>query len=165
MTNRDAIRRGRPGDGLTAAGCGQCHQSDTTLPASSRKTGTALTLDELKEAERIWIRQEQIHAFSSRESLDKAMTKMLCGLNPFLDEFGVLRVDGRLGRAQLEEETKFPALLPRKGIIVDLLIIREHNRQLHAGVALGKRWASWNPQADERLIDELTYDQRFELRS
>ncbi|KAL1238714.1 Peptide deformylase [Trichinella spiralis] len=36
---------------------------------------------------------------------------------------------------------------------------------LHAGVALGKRWASWNPQADERLIDELTYDQWFELRS
>ncbi|XP_003376644.1 conserved hypothetical protein [Trichinella spiralis] len=137
----------------------------TTLPASSRKTGTGLTLDELKEAERIWIRQEQIHAFSSRELLDKAMTKMLCGLNPFLDEFGVLRVGGRLGRAQLEEETKFPALLPRKGMIVDLLIRREHNRQLHAGVALGKRWASWNPQADERLIDELTYDQRFELRS
>ncbi|KRY42839.1 hypothetical protein T01_8624 [Trichinella spiralis] len=137
----------------------------TTLPASSRRTGTGLTLDELKEAERIWIRQEQIHAFSSRELLDKAMTKMLCGLNPFLDEFGVLRVGGRLGRAQLEEETKFPALLPRKGMIVDLLIRREHNRQLHAGVALGKRWASWNPQADERLIDELTYDQRFELRS
>ncbi|KRY42505.1 hypothetical protein T01_11252 [Trichinella spiralis] len=107
----------------------------TTLPASSRRTGTGLTLDELKEAERIWIRQEQIHAFSSKESLDKAMTKMLCGLNPFLDEFGVLRVGGRLGRAQLEEETKFPALLPRKGMIVDLLIRREHNRQLHAGVA------------------------------
>ncbi|KRY45648.1 hypothetical protein T03_16907, partial [Trichinella britovi] len=99
------------------------------------RTGIGLTSDELKEAERIWIRQEQIHAFGSKESLDKAMTKMLCGLNPFLDEFGVLRVGGRLGRAQLEEETKFPALLPRKGMIVDLLIRREHNRQLHAGVA------------------------------
>ncbi|KRY38733.1 Retrovirus-related Pol polyprotein from transposon TNT 1-94 [Trichinella spiralis] len=107
----------------------------TTLPASSRRTGTGLTSDELKEAERIWIRQEQIHAFSSKKSLDKAMTKMLCGLNPFLDEFGILRVGGRLGRVQLEEETKFPALLLRKGMIVDLLIRREHNRQLHAGVA------------------------------
>ncbi|XP_003382170.1 Pao retrotransposon peptidase family protein [Trichinella spiralis] len=108
---------------------------NTTLPSSSRRTGTGLTSDELKEAERVWIRQEQIHAFGSKESLDKAMTKMLSGLNPFLDEFGVLRVGGRLGRAQLEEETKFPALLPRKGMIVDLLIRREHNRQLHAGVA------------------------------
>ncbi|KRX86068.1 hypothetical protein T4E_5437 [Trichinella pseudospiralis] len=108
---------------------------NTTMPARSRRTGIGLTSDELKEAERIWIRQEQIHAFGSKESLDKAMTKMLCGLNPFLDEFGVLRVGGRLGRAQLEEETKFPALLPRKGMIVDLLIRREHNPQLHAGVA------------------------------
>ncbi|KRX51142.1 hypothetical protein T05_9409 [Trichinella murrelli] len=108
---------------------------NTTMPACSRRTGIGLTSDELKEAERIWIRQEQIHAFCLKESLDKAMTKMLCGLNPFLDEFGVLRVGGRLGRAQLEEETKFPALLPRKGMIVDLLIRREHNRQLHAGVA------------------------------
>ncbi|KRY44811.1 hypothetical protein T03_3023 [Trichinella britovi] len=72
---------------------------------------------------------------SSKESLDEAMTKMLCGLNPLLDEFRVLRVGGRLGRAQLEEEIKFPALLPRKGMIVDSLIRREHNRQLLAGVA------------------------------
>ncbi|KRX59244.1 Protein UBASH3A -like protein [Trichinella sp. T9] len=108
---------------------------NTTMPACSKRTGIGLTSDELKEAERIWIRQEQIHAFGLKESLDKAMTKMLCGLNPFLDEFGVLRVGGRLGRAQLEEETKFSALLPRKGMIVDLLNRREHNRQLHAGVA------------------------------
>ncbi|KRY91134.1 hypothetical protein T4D_15922 [Trichinella pseudospiralis] len=113
----------------------RCFRHNTTMPARSRRTGIGLTSDELKEAERIWIRQEQIHAFGSKESLDKAMTKMLCGLNPFLDEFGVLRVGGRLGRAQLEEETKFPALLPRKGMIVDLLIRREHNPQLHAGVA------------------------------
>ncbi|KRY80861.1 hypothetical protein T4D_1618, partial [Trichinella pseudospiralis] len=46
-----------------------------------------------------------------------------------------LKRRGRLSRAQLEEETKFPTLLPRKGMIVDLLIRREHNRQLHAGVA------------------------------
>ncbi|KRX72590.1 hypothetical protein T06_1513 [Trichinella sp. T6] len=101
---------------------------NTTMPACSRRTGIGLTSDELKEAERIWIRQEQIHAFGSMESLDTAMTKMLCGLNPFLDEFGDLRVGGRLGRAQSEEETKFPALLHRKGMIVDLLITREHNR-------------------------------------
>ncbi|KRZ57750.1 hypothetical protein T02_6806, partial [Trichinella nativa] len=60
---------------------------------------------------------------------------MLCGLNPLLDEFRFLRIGGRLGRAQLEEETKFPALLLRKGMIVDSLIRREHNRQLLAGVA------------------------------
>ncbi|KRZ08204.1 hypothetical protein T11_11226 [Trichinella zimbabwensis] len=64
---------------------------NTTLPASSRRTGTGLTTDELKEAERIWIRQEQIHAFGSQDWTCKSMTKMLCGLNTFLDEFGVLR--------------------------------------------------------------------------
>ncbi|KRX15897.1 hypothetical protein T07_8723 [Trichinella nelsoni] len=77
--------------------------------------------DELKAAERIWIRQEQIHAFGSKDPTDKSVMKTLCGLNPFLDEFGVMRVYGRLGTAQLEEEAKFPALLPCKGIIVELL--------------------------------------------
>ncbi|KRY30334.1 hypothetical protein T01_9093, partial [Trichinella spiralis] len=108
---------------------------NTTLPAGSRRAGTALMADELKAAERIWIRQEQIHAFGSKDPTDKSVMKTLCGLNPFLDEFGVMRVGGRLGRAQLEEEAKFPALLPCKGMIVDLLIEREHSRQLHAGVA------------------------------
>ncbi|KRY06469.1 hypothetical protein T12_8984, partial [Trichinella patagoniensis] len=108
---------------------------NTTLPAGSRRAGTALMADELKAAERIWIRQEQIHAFGSKDPTDKSVMKTLCGLNPFIDEFGVMRVGGRLGRAQLEEEAKFPALLPCKGMIVDLLIEREHSRQLHAGVA------------------------------
>ncbi|XP_003369549.1 zinc knuckle protein [Trichinella spiralis] len=132
--------------------------------------GTGLTSDELKEAERVWIRQEQIHAFGLKESLDKAMTKMLCGLNPFLDEFGVLQVGGRLGRAQLEEETKFPALLPRKGMIVDLLIRREHNRQLHAGVAqtltaLRERfWILRGRSAVKRVIRTCGICQRLAAR-
>ncbi|KRZ73102.1 hypothetical protein T10_8300 [Trichinella papuae] len=107
---------------------------NTTLPASSRRTGTGLTTDELKEAERIWIRQEQIHAFGSQDSTDKSMTKMLCGLSTFLDEFGVLRM------------------------MVNLLIRREHNRQLHAGVAqtlavLRERfWILRGRSAVERVI-------------
>ncbi|KRY81887.1 hypothetical protein T4D_4317 [Trichinella pseudospiralis] len=104
-------------------------------PRSGRRIETQLSVDELKEAERIWIRQEQIHAFGSKYPTDKSLTNTLCGLNPFLDEFGVLRVSGRLGRAQLEEEAKFPPLLPCKRMIVNLLIRREHNQQLHAGVA------------------------------
>ncbi|KRY74216.1 hypothetical protein T4A_7639 [Trichinella pseudospiralis] len=68
-------------------------------PRSGRRIETQLSVDELKEAERIWIRQEQIHAFGSKYPTDKSLTNTLCGLNPFLDEFGVLRVSGRLGRA------------------------------------------------------------------
>ncbi|KRY46998.1 hypothetical protein T03_12385 [Trichinella britovi] len=36
------------------------------------------------------------------------------------------------------------------------------NRHSRLGKTIG---VSWNPQEDERLIDELTYDKRFELRS
>ncbi|KRX15665.1 hypothetical protein T07_11352 [Trichinella nelsoni] len=36
------------------------------------------------------------------------------------------------------------------------------NRHSRLGKTIG---ISWNPQEDERLIDELTYDKRFELRS
>ncbi|KRY45107.1 hypothetical protein T03_9878 [Trichinella britovi] len=51
--------------------------------------------------------------------------KRLQEFSPFLDEFCIQRFGGRLGRAHLDGDTKYPALLPHRG---------PYLRQLHAGV-------------------------------
>ena len=53
-------------------------------------------------------------------------------LDPFLDN-GVLRVGGRLRRADLPFETKHPVILPKKSHVTTLLIRHAHKRLGHAG--------------------------------
>ena len=53
-------------------------------------------------------------------------------LDPFLEN-GILRVGGRLRRADLPQETKHPAILPWKSHVTTLLIRQAHKRLGHAG--------------------------------
>lgn len=53
--------------------------------------------------------------------------------NPFLDEYGVLRMEGRIGAAEFVPfDTKFPILLPREHIITYRIIEFYHQRYGHA---------------------------------
>ena len=54
-------------------------------------------------------------------------------LDPFLDESGILRVGGRLRRADLEYSIKFPILLPRKGHVIKLIVRHFHEVTKHQG--------------------------------
>ena len=54
-------------------------------------------------------------------------------LNPFLDAQGVIRVGSRLAHANLDDEAKFPAVLPKKDPFVDSLIRNAHFESQHAG--------------------------------
>ena len=53
-------------------------------------------------------------------------------LDPFLEN-GILRVGGRLRRADLPHETKHPVILPPKSHVTTLLIRHAHKRLGHAG--------------------------------
>ena len=53
-------------------------------------------------------------------------------LDPFLEN-GILRVGGRLRRADLPHETKYPAISPWKSHVTTLLIRHAHKRLGHAG--------------------------------
>ena len=44
-------------------------------------------------------------------------------LDPFLDSDGILRVGGRLRRSSLPDKVKFPAILPRKAHVTNLVIL------------------------------------------
>ena len=55
-------------------------------------------------------------------------------LNPILDEDEVLRVGGRLNRADIPVETKFPAVLPATNRLVVDLMKTTHEEMQHASV-------------------------------
>ena len=58
----------------------------------------------------------------------------LAAFSPFIDEFGVLRVGGRLTNAQIPTCQKYPVLLPSYHHVTDLIIRRVHSESLHAGL-------------------------------
>jgi Pao retrotransposon peptidase/Family of unknown function (DUF5641)/Protein of unknown function (DUF1759)/Putative peptidase (DUF1758)/Integrase core domain/Integrase zinc binding domain/Reverse transcriptase (RNA-dependent DNA polymerase) len=59
--------------------------------------------------------------------------KQINSLKPFIDDFGLLRVGGRLENAQISYGQKHPILLPAKHFTVNLMIKLEHVRLGHAG--------------------------------
>ena len=59
------------------------------------------------------------------------MSSCLYRLDPFLDKDGLMRVGGRIKRADLPVETKHPVILPRKSPITDLLIRFCHGKVNH----------------------------------
>ena len=66
---------------------------------------------------------------------NKAMksTSSLFRLDPFIDEDGIMRVGGRIRRAELTDEIKHPIILPRKHHITELLIRHFHEKTGHQG--------------------------------
>ena len=103
----------------------------------SRRLGT-LTTEELKEGERYWFKEiqhlafpQEIKALGDNRSLPR--TSRLITFRPFVDDEGLLRVGGRIEQGRLSHAKRHPILLPRDHKVVELLIIREHIRVLHAG--------------------------------
>ncbi|XP_008180528.1 uncharacterized protein LOC103308616 [Acyrthosiphon pisum] len=57
-------------------------------------------------------------------------------LAPFIDSNGIIRVGGRLKRALLDENAKYPILLPQKTHLTELIIRHFHHISLHGGSRL-----------------------------
>ena len=54
-------------------------------------------------------------------------------LDPFLDEDGVLRVGGRLGKSCVPYDVKYPVILPKKGHVTNLILCHYHQLVKHQG--------------------------------
>lgn len=54
-------------------------------------------------------------------------------LDPFIDEYGVLRVGGRLKHANLSDKVKHPIILPKGSHVTSLIIKYYHERSKHQG--------------------------------
>lgn len=120
---------------------------------ASNRTYSPLTVQDLVEAECAILKFVQSSAFGheirvleglakekeqdkrKQQKRKKASVKSSSSvyrLDPFMDG-GVLRVGGRLNRANLPHEVKHPVILPRKGHVTTLLIRHTHKSLGHAG--------------------------------
>ncbi|KAH8418893.1 hypothetical protein KR009_004600, partial [Drosophila setifemur] len=60
-------------------------------------------------------------------------TSAISSLDPFLDEFALMRVGGRLGNSALDFEAQHPIILPRQHPVTRGIIMHIHRKNLHAG--------------------------------
>ncbi|GFW21298.1 integrase catalytic domain-containing protein [Trichonephila clavipes] len=114
-----------------------------------------LAAEELSNAEIFWVKVTQndfytseITCLKSNKTLQK--DSKLLRLNPLLDDNGVLRVTGRLGKiTHLSANEKHPIILPSKSRLTELLIWESHKRVFHILVYL----THWCSQATAPLPD------------
>ncbi|XP_062702166.1 uncharacterized protein LOC134285450 [Aedes albopictus] len=82
-------------------------------------------------SEMVVLQRNRSRPETERECLSRQSA--LYQLTPFVDEEGVLRIDGRIGAAKdVCINTKFPAILPRKHRICELIVDLFHRKYQHA---------------------------------
>lgn len=95
-------------------------------------------MQEINEAEQRILKLIQKTQFSDEvnrisNSRNVKSTK-LATLNPIIDESGLLRVGGRLQRANIPLSQRHPILLPSHHHVTDLIIRETHEKNYHAGI-------------------------------
>ena len=92
------------------------------------------TAEDLKRAERMWIKSTQEKAFADElqylKGLKKSPKSIVTQLSLYLDEHGIIRCKGRIQHSSHHESAKQPILLPSKHWYTDLLI-HERHRTVH----------------------------------
>ena len=101
-----------------------------------RRISGELTPFELNNALLCVCKLSQVTSFSEkiarlREQKPIPKDSKILSLDPFLDEYGVLRVGGRLQHSNLDEATKHPIILSHKCVLVQLIINKIHTDTLH----------------------------------
>lgn len=98
-----------------------------------------LKFKEIKEGHNLLCRLIQSEQFSEEISclkLNKPCSTRIRRLAPFLDNDGIIRVGGRLGKSDTSEGHKHPILLPKGHRLVSVLIDHYHVLYLHSGPTL-----------------------------
>ena len=86
----------------------------------------------LLEAERLIVKALQSQAFPQEIKSLKGHRKMvtqtspIVRLDPYIDENDIIRVGGRIRRANLPLEISHPVIIPKKGHITELIVRHHH---------------------------------------
>ena len=88
-----------------------------------------VSAEEVQAAERLWIRSIQ-ESLSNERNYDQLHAQL--GL--FRDEDGIVRCRGRIGNADLQYQSKFPAFLPRNRHLTTIIIRQCHKNVFHNGL-------------------------------
>jgi len=109
------------------------------------QSNSNLTVEEIKPAEIMIAKVVQSEMFNkeiellastkirSIENPQMNKSRSLYKLDPFLDNNGILRVEDRLRRAILNDDHKFPVVLPKNNHINHLIVRHFHERVKHQG--------------------------------
>ena len=60
-------------------------------------------------------------------------TSAIRRLDPFKDQYGIIRVGGRIRHADVPYDEKHPVILPKKGHVTELVIRHHHTKNRHQG--------------------------------
>ena len=75
----------------------------------------------------------ETRVFAQQRKANIKTCSSLYKLDPFLDADGILRVGGRLRRASLSDDVKFPIILPRDSHVTMLIVKHFHESTSHQG--------------------------------
>ncbi|XP_070541625.1 uncharacterized protein [Ptychodera flava] len=117
-----------------------------------------ISVQDIRDAEALWITGIQAEMYVNEiATLRKTRTMrepLVRQLRLFIDRDGILRLGGRLHNAPINEETKFPILLPRNHAFTRLVIQQAHIRVLHSGMqatVTNIRQRYWIPRIRESV--------------
>ncbi len=115
------------------------------LLKSKKCSNGPLSPFEVQNALKLWIRYVQQQYFKEEYESLKKLGHVRCkskmkSLNPFVDSMGIIRVSGRLDKADLPEESKRQIILPGDGHLSKLIISHYHEINFHSGFQL--TWSS-----------------------
>lgn len=111
---------------------------DNCRNPTRKNTNLYISIPEATSAEQIILKELQMTHFEReyKQLLEKCSVSRqsnLRHLNPFLDEAGLIRVGGRLMKAQLPFPQQHPIILPSASGLVKLLISECHRNLVHGG--------------------------------
>lgn len=101
-----------------------------------------LTRSELIAAQTFWMKRVQAEYFQAELKLcaapDATLPRgsQLVGLAPFIHTDGLLRVGGRLQKAEMNFDEKHPIILPAQAHIAKMIIRQAHLELLHGGAQI-----------------------------
>jgi len=110
--------------------------SNCKTPSRARETG-ALSVTELRQAELLWILNTQSNSLKDEKDAIRSKSSKISTvrqLRLFLDDDNAIRCGGRIHNAPIDEDAKFPYLLPKNHVITRLIVRDAHLEQLHSGV-------------------------------
>lgn len=100
-------------------------ESLSTLREKLKTEYEHVSVQEMVHAEQVILLMVQKQAFPKESHISR--------LDPYMDSDGLLRVGGRVRRANLPRDLAHPVILPRQGHITRLVIEHYHVRTCHSG--------------------------------
>ena len=103
------------------------HQASLTLVRAAQRQSFGCVVDKMQSGV-TYESAVKLFPVSKRERWMFSITKFV----PFLDQYGILRMGGRLTECnELSDEQAHPAFLPKRHKITELFIIAHHNKLAH----------------------------------